>query len=351
MKKTWELFLLLFFMMVSLIGGLVYAESNFSAPFSSSENNEKKLNFNLSDYETKIELDKQALEFYNTGYNYFSKGKYKEAIDYFNQALEIYPNQTLYLLKKGDSLFNLGEYEESLAIYEHAYTSAPGGNPKKLAQDGIAKVNKKMDQLISMNINNPDIELIITPSPDSTELKGYTVQNQNFIPGFESMYISKHINETDGKPYELCTLFNWSDNKVENRVYSSLQFKSLNKTMNFEWLWYDPTGKLVLSTKNTRKAGSNFAYAYIKARNQRVGEWTVEVKVDNTLIDSAKFMINNSNPSQSIDCLGNTICGDKCCMGGNYGCCHTKDGDKCFDADVAICVDDQYGFSKISGKY
>lgn len=101
--------------------------------------------FNVSDYKDKVALDKEAKDWNNKGYEFLKNGKYNEAIDAYDQALKIYPNNTVYLLYKAEALFNSSQYEESLEIYQKAFNLSVGGNPKGLARDGIKNSKEKLN--------------------------------------------------------------------------------------------------------------------------------------------------------------------------------------------------------------
>ena len=100
--------------------------------------------FNLSEHQAKVALDNSAKDWNDKGYALYQQGKYNESIEAYDNALEIYPNQTLYLLNKGNALYNLEEYEKALEVYTHAYESAVGGNPKGNARDAIQKTQNKI---------------------------------------------------------------------------------------------------------------------------------------------------------------------------------------------------------------
>ena len=128
-------------MVFSLVGSLAYADSNTSTNASDSSNfltGNEVYNQHLD----KVSLDTAAKEWNNKGYSLFKEGKYNESIEAYNEALKIYPNNTVYLQFKGDALFNIGNYTGALEVYEKAYNVSVGGNPKGLARDGIMKTTE-----------------------------------------------------------------------------------------------------------------------------------------------------------------------------------------------------------------
>ena len=107
--------------------------------------NASDASFNLSAYKDNGALDKEAKEWNNKGYEFLKNGNYNEAIDAYDQALKIYPNNTVYLLYKAEALFTSSQYEKSLEIYQKAFNLSVGGNPKGLARDGIKNSKEKLN--------------------------------------------------------------------------------------------------------------------------------------------------------------------------------------------------------------
>ncbi|XP_059162847.1 tetratricopeptide repeat protein 9C-like [Physella acuta] len=70
--------------------------------------------------------------------------KYRRIIEHCDKALEVSPNNTKALYRKGTSLYALGDFEEALSTFEKAQ---PDANIKKfidLCKKGIKKQDKEM---------------------------------------------------------------------------------------------------------------------------------------------------------------------------------------------------------------
>ena len=61
----------------------------------------------------------------NEGIKLYELGKFQEAISYFDQVLEINPNNATAIAKKGDSLFELGNPREAVIYFEKLLIVAP----------------------------------------------------------------------------------------------------------------------------------------------------------------------------------------------------------------------------------
>ncbi len=57
-------------------------------------------------------------EYYDTGLLLVKQEKYDDAIEYFNKALEVEPNNLQILNDKGNTLYSLGKYNEAIKCYE-----------------------------------------------------------------------------------------------------------------------------------------------------------------------------------------------------------------------------------------
>jgi tetratricopeptide (TPR) repeat protein len=62
---------------------------------------------------------------YNKGSALNNLGKYKEAIEYYDKALEIDPKFALTLYNKGNALYHLGKYNEAIECYDKALEIDP----------------------------------------------------------------------------------------------------------------------------------------------------------------------------------------------------------------------------------
>ena len=59
-------------------------------------------------------------EYYEEGINYHEEGKYKEAVEYFDKAIELDNTQLKYYNARGISKNSLEEYEEAIKDYDKA---------------------------------------------------------------------------------------------------------------------------------------------------------------------------------------------------------------------------------------
>ena len=73
-----------------------------------------------------ISLKEYAMPWANKGIICFKQGKYKEAIDYYDKAIELYPTLSRAYFDKGRALNELKLYDEAL----HSYSKAININPK-----------------------------------------------------------------------------------------------------------------------------------------------------------------------------------------------------------------------------
>ena len=68
---------------------------------------------------------KTAYEWVNEGYTYAVAGKYQDALDAYNKALSIDPDDANTWIGKGSVLYNLARYQESLDAYNKALSIDP----------------------------------------------------------------------------------------------------------------------------------------------------------------------------------------------------------------------------------
>ena len=57
--------------------------------------------------------------------HYINLGKYDEAIQYYDKALQVDPNYTDALNNKGDALYDLDKYDEAIQIFDKALQIDP----------------------------------------------------------------------------------------------------------------------------------------------------------------------------------------------------------------------------------
>ncbi len=56
--------------------------------------------------------------YYNKGVDLINLGKNEEALNYFSQAIKLYPNYANFYNGKGNALLDLGQYKEAIDSYE-----------------------------------------------------------------------------------------------------------------------------------------------------------------------------------------------------------------------------------------
>ena len=58
-----------------------------------------------------------AEAYYNKGFELIDLGKNEEALNYFSQAIKLYPNYANFYNGKGVALDNLGQYKDAIDSY------------------------------------------------------------------------------------------------------------------------------------------------------------------------------------------------------------------------------------------
>lgn len=83
------------------------------------------------------------------GDKFFFKGQYLEAIEYYNRALDIDPNNAIALYYIGDALDNLGHHEMALEYYDKALKIDPRNsniwNNRGLALDNLGRYEEALE--------------------------------------------------------------------------------------------------------------------------------------------------------------------------------------------------------------
>jgi len=81
----------------------------------------------IQNYDKAIELDSNvnSVYYYNRGNAYFSLGKFEEAIQDYNKAIDLNPNDDLSYSNRGNAYFSLGKFEDAI----HDYNKAIDLNP------------------------------------------------------------------------------------------------------------------------------------------------------------------------------------------------------------------------------
>ena len=112
----------------------------------------------IQNYDKAIELDSNvnSVYYYNRGNAYFSLGKFEEAIQDYNKAIDLNPNDDLSYNNKGNAYFSLGKFEDAIQDYNKAIDLNPNNasyyynrgttfaNLEKF-EDAIQDYNKAID--------------------------------------------------------------------------------------------------------------------------------------------------------------------------------------------------------------
>ena len=117
----------------------------------------------IQNYDKAIELDSNVNSacYYNRGTAYFSLGKFEDAIQDYNKAIDLNPNDDLSYSNRGNAYFSLGKFEDAIQDYNKAIDLNPNDdlsyNNKGNAyfslgkfEDAIQDYNKAID----LNPNN-----------------------------------------------------------------------------------------------------------------------------------------------------------------------------------------------------
>ena len=112
----------------------------------------------IQNYDKAIELDSNVNSacYYNRGTAYFSLGKFEDAIQDYNKAIDLNPNDDLSYNNKGNAYFSLGKFEDAIQDYNKAIDLNPNNasyyynrgttfaNLEKF-EDAIQDYNKAID--------------------------------------------------------------------------------------------------------------------------------------------------------------------------------------------------------------
>ena len=112
----------------------------------------------IQNYDKAIELDSNVNSacYYNRGTAYFSLGKFEDAIQDYNKAIDLNPNDDLSYSNRGNAYFSLGKFEDAIQDYNKAIDLNPNNasyyynrgttfaNLEKF-EDAIQDYNKAID--------------------------------------------------------------------------------------------------------------------------------------------------------------------------------------------------------------
>ena len=81
----------------------------------------------IQNYDKAIELDSNVNSacYYNRGTAYFSLGKFEDAIQDYNKAIDLNPNDDLSYSNRGNAYFSLGKFEDAIQDYNKAIDLNP----------------------------------------------------------------------------------------------------------------------------------------------------------------------------------------------------------------------------------
>ncbi|USN54977.1 MAG: tetratricopeptide repeat protein [Candidatus Peribacteria bacterium] len=70
--------------------------------------------------------NKNAISANDAGVTLYNEGKYEQALDMFDTAIQTYPNLKQAHYNKGLALYALGLYDQAIASYDNALQIDPG---------------------------------------------------------------------------------------------------------------------------------------------------------------------------------------------------------------------------------
>ncbi len=128
---------------------LVSAESPSGNASSSNYLQDIESTGNLSPDANPLAPEIAVKEWSAKGYAAFKKGEFEEAIEAYDQALLISPNNSISLLYLAESLYYIEDYERSLEVFEHAFNASVDEHQIDIARSGITKTKR------ALNITEP----------------------------------------------------------------------------------------------------------------------------------------------------------------------------------------------------
>jgi tetratricopeptide (TPR) repeat protein len=105
-------------------------------PFEMTEAERKEFEKQNEQQTKRKQFSEEVKTFYENGVKLGDEGKYAEAIEEFNKALEKVPDQAVIIGRIGEAYMKLGKYEESLANYKKALELDPN-NPSLFTNMGV----------------------------------------------------------------------------------------------------------------------------------------------------------------------------------------------------------------------
>jgi len=169
----------------------------------------------IQNYDKAIELDSNvnSIYYYNRGNAYFSLGKFENAIQDYNKAIDLNPNDDLSYNNRGNAYFSLGKFEDAIQDYNKAIDLNPNdasyynnrgttfANLEKY-EDAIQDYNKTID------LNPNDNSAYFNRGTAFSYLNEYekAIQDYNkaidLNPNDDSAYFNRGIAFTNLSNYE-----------------------------------------------------------------------------------------------------------------------------------------------------
>ena len=130
----------------------------------------------IESFDEAIRLDPNDAKAWNSKGNALnSQGKYDEAIESFEEAIRLDPNDAVAWYNKGNALNSQGKYDEAIRAYDKVkkldYSPALSSDAVKAIQqaEDLKELNREFDELSNKWLNLPPGIIIFNPSPEMTQ--------------------------------------------------------------------------------------------------------------------------------------------------------------------------------------